>query len=181
MASAGFCQLNAPNNESADECFLLSGVSPISITKIATNIVFSEVTLHEPLGLFRSVVLAWPEGVNALASYLWLGFQATVVPVGISSLGRIMNAVDSPIDPFLGSAVFFHRGPSRAVRTPLGRRVHRKLPKPEDFSGCSQLFREFLDDSFCSTLLLDCVCRLVLWLLIENAGIRTYKALDLAE
>ena len=33
MASAGFCQLNAPNNESADECFLLSGVSPISITK----------------------------------------------------------------------------------------------------------------------------------------------------
>ena len=30
MSSAGFCQLNAPNNESADECFLLSGVSPIS-------------------------------------------------------------------------------------------------------------------------------------------------------
>ena len=29
-----------------------------------------------------------------------------VVPVGISSLGRIMNAVDSAIDPFLGSAVF---------------------------------------------------------------------------
>ena len=99
MASAGFCQLNAPNNESADECFLLSGVSPISITKTATNIVFSEVTLHEPLGLFRSVALAW-------ASYLWLGFQAMVVPVGISSLGRIMNAVDSAIDPFLGSAVF---------------------------------------------------------------------------
>ena len=106
MASAGFCQLNAPNNESADECFLLSGVSPISITKTATNIVFSEVTLHEPLGLFRSVALAWTEGLNAWASYLWLGFQAMVVPVGISSLGRIMNAVDSAIDPFLGSAVF---------------------------------------------------------------------------
>ena len=73
MASAGFCQLNAPNNESADECFLLSGVSPISITKTATNIVFSEVTLHEPLGLFRSVALAWTEGLNAWASYLWLG------------------------------------------------------------------------------------------------------------
>jgi hypothetical protein len=85
---------------------LLSGVSPISITKTATNIVFSEVTLHEPLGLFRSVALAWTEGLNAWASYLWLGFQAMVVPVGISSLGRIMNAVDSAIDPFLGSAVF---------------------------------------------------------------------------
>jgi hypothetical protein len=96
MASAGFCQLNAPNNESADECFLLSGVSPISITKTATNIVFSEVTLHEPLGLFRSVALAWTEGLNAWASYLWLGFQAMVVPVGsLDRHGLFRRDVDS--------------------------------------------------------------------------------------
>jgi len=92
MASAGFCQLNAPNNESADECFLLSGVSPISITKTATNIVFSEVTLHEPLGLFRSVALAWTEGLNAWASYLWLGFQAMV---GSNWIGHTLPSLSS--------------------------------------------------------------------------------------
>jgi F0F1-type ATP synthase beta subunit len=80
---------------------LLSCVSPISITKTATNTVFSEVSLLEALGLFRSVALCWTEGLNAWASHLWLGFQAMIVPVGSSSLGRIINVVGSAIDPLL--------------------------------------------------------------------------------
>jgi hypothetical protein len=84
-----------------NQSFLLSCVSPISITKTATNTVFSEVSLLEALGLFRSVALCWTEGLNAWASHLWLGFQAMIVPVGSSSLGRIINVVGSAIDPLL--------------------------------------------------------------------------------
>jgi hypothetical protein len=84
-----------------EPCFLLSCVSIISITKTATNTLFTEINLLEPFGLFRSVALSWTEGLNAWASSLWLSFQAMIVPVGSSSLGRIINVVGSAIDPFL--------------------------------------------------------------------------------
>jgi len=89
-----------------NQSFLLSCVSLISIIKTAANVVFSEINLLEAFGLFRSVALCWTEGLNTWASYLWLDFQAMVVPVGSSSLGRIINVVGSAIDPLLEWAVF---------------------------------------------------------------------------
>jgi len=89
-----------------EPCFLLSCVSIISIIKTAANVLFTEINLLEPFGLFRSVALSWTEGLNTWASFLWLNFQAMVVPVGSSSLGRIINVVGSAIDPFLEWAVF---------------------------------------------------------------------------
>jgi len=39
-------------------------VAALSMVKSATNAVFSEVNLLEPFGLFRTVALAWTEGLN---------------------------------------------------------------------------------------------------------------------
>jgi hypothetical protein len=36
----------------------------MSMVKSATNAVFAEVALLEPFGLFRTVALAWTEGLN---------------------------------------------------------------------------------------------------------------------
>jgi Photosynthetic reaction centre protein len=138
-------------------------------------------------GAFKTIVFCL---VNA-SVLVWLGHRGDANPTWVRPNWRTRKAeqavgaaipadITSKIPADITSKIH-HRGPSRSVRTPGGRRVHRKLPMPEDFSGCSPLFREFLDDSFCSTLLVGCVCRLVLWLLIKNDGARSYKALDISE
>jgi len=87
-------------------------VAVLSMVKSATNVVFSEVNLLEPFGLFRTVALAWTEGLNTWASYAWLNFCPLVVPVGISTLGRLINVVGSAIDSFLDWDVFSEFGGS---------------------------------------------------------------------
>jgi len=82
-------------------CFRMACVAAMSMVKSATNAVFAEVALLEPFGLFRTVALAWTEGLNTWASHAWLDFHAMVVPVGVSTLGRLINVVGSAIDPFL--------------------------------------------------------------------------------
>ena len=44
--------------------FKAACVAALSMVKSATNAVFSEVNLLEPFGLFRTVALAWTEGLN---------------------------------------------------------------------------------------------------------------------
>ena len=45
-------------------CFRMACVAAMSMVKSATNAVFAEVALLEPFGLFRTVALAWTEGLN---------------------------------------------------------------------------------------------------------------------
>jgi len=92
--------------------FKAACVAVLSMVKSATNVVFSEVNLLEPFGLFRTVALAWTEGLNTWASYAWLNFCPLVVPVGISTLGRLINVVGSAIDSFLDWDVFSEFGGS---------------------------------------------------------------------
>lgn len=115
LSVSGACSANAISLRSlldplghaiAFACFRAACVAAMSMVKSATNSVFAEVALLEPVGLFRTVALAWTEGLNTWASHAWLDFQAVVVPVGVSTLGRLINVVGSAIDPFLDWDVF---------------------------------------------------------------------------
>ena len=88
------------------DSFKAACVRAMSCAKSATNTVFSECNLLESFGLFRTVALAWTEGLNTLASHASLAFQPTAVPVGLATLGRLVNVVGSAIDPFLDFNVF---------------------------------------------------------------------------
>jgi flagellar biosynthesis/type III secretory pathway ATPase len=81
--------------------FALACAGPCSIVKSASNAAFSEVQALEPFAFFRTVALAWTEGLNTWASHAWLDFEAAAVPVGRSALGRLINAAGSALDPFL--------------------------------------------------------------------------------
>ena len=94
-------QLHLLGHASTSRSFALACVGAISIVKSATNTAFSEVNVMEPFAFFRTVALAWTEGLNTWASHAWLDFHPMVVPVGRSALGRLINAAGSVLDPFL--------------------------------------------------------------------------------
>jgi len=122
-------------------CFRMACVAIMSMVKSATNIVFAEVALLEPFGLFRTVALAWTEGLNTWASYAWLNFCAVVVPVGISTLGRLINVVGSAIDSFLDWDVFGEFGRSSeklrlTMLLPRGLLVRQNAPAFANWLPC---------------------------------------------
>jgi len=105
------------------DSFKAACVCVMSCIKSATNVVFSECNLLESFGLFRTVALAWTEGLNTLASYASLAFQPMAVPVGLATLGRLVNVVGSAIDPFLDFDVFGAFWAAQKVLTSVRRQV----------------------------------------------------------
>lgn len=83
------------------DSFKAACVRAASCLKSATNTVFRECNLLESFGLFRTVAQSWTEGLNTWASHASLAFQPMAVPVGLATLGRLVNVVGSAIDPFL--------------------------------------------------------------------------------
>ena len=68
---SGWLVLSRPGRSAAGDftsagyaSFKAACVAALSMVKSATNAVFSEVNLLEPFGLFRTVALAWTEGLN---------------------------------------------------------------------------------------------------------------------
>lgn len=57
-------QLHLLGHASTSRSFALACVGAISIVKSATNTAFSEVNVMEPFAFFRTVALAWTEGLN---------------------------------------------------------------------------------------------------------------------
>lgn len=57
-------QLHLLDHASTSRSFALACVGAISIVKSATNTAFSEVNVMEPFAFFRTVALAWTEGLN---------------------------------------------------------------------------------------------------------------------
>jgi len=102
--------------------FALACAGLCCIVKSASNVVFSEVQALEPFAFFRTVALAWTEGLNTWASYAWLNFGAVAVPVGRSTLGRLINVVGSALDPFLDWDIFGEYGISAQKITSSFRR-----------------------------------------------------------
>jgi hypothetical protein len=57
-------QLHLLGHASTSRSFALACVGAVSIVKSATNAAFSEVNVMEPFAFFRTVALAWTEGLN---------------------------------------------------------------------------------------------------------------------
>ena len=57
-------QLHLLGHASTSRSFALACVGAVSIVKSATNTAFSEVNVMEPFAFFRTVALAWTEGLN---------------------------------------------------------------------------------------------------------------------
>jgi hypothetical protein len=57
-------QLHLLGHASTSRSFALACVGAISIVKSAANAAFSEVNVMEPFAFFRTVALAWTEGLN---------------------------------------------------------------------------------------------------------------------